>query len=108
MLAVAIFGLIVGIGFKISAVPFHFWCPDVFAGAAAEVAGFLSVASKAAAVALAARLVYAFHATCPDPWLVPKSLGVGLGVVGAVTVTYGNLAAIAQTDLKRLVEDRRG
>ncbi|QDU21650.1 NADH-quinone oxidoreductase subunit N [Urbifossiella limnaea] len=94
---------LVGLGFKLAAVPFHFWCPDVFAGAAAEVAGFLSVASKAAAVALTARLVYSFHASCPDPWLVPRTLGVGLGVVGAMTVTFGNLAAFAQTDLKRLL-----
>ncbi|HYH65772.1 MAG TPA: NADH-quinone oxidoreductase subunit N [Urbifossiella sp.] len=94
---------LVGLGFKLAAVPFHFWCPDVFAGAAAEVAGFLSVASKAAAVALAARLVYAFHAAAPDTWVVTKTLGVGLGVVGAVTVTFGNLAAFAQTDLKRLL-----
>ena len=41
-----------GLGFKLAAVPFHFWCPDVFEGAAAEVAGFLSVASKTAAIAL--------------------------------------------------------
>ena len=47
--------VVVGLGFKLAAVPFHFWCPDVFEGAAAEVAGFLSVASKAAAVALTAR-----------------------------------------------------
>src|SRR5207237_5694455 len=38
--------ILVGVGFKLAAVPFHFWCPDVFEGAAAEVAGFLSVASK--------------------------------------------------------------
>ncbi|HEX4612710.1 MAG TPA: NADH-quinone oxidoreductase subunit N, partial [Urbifossiella sp.] len=94
---------LVGLGFKLAAVPFHFWCPDVFAGAAAEVAGFLSVASKAAAVGLTARLLYSLHAAVPDPWLVPRTLGVGVGVVGAVTVTFGNLAAFAQTDLKRLL-----
>src|SRR5262245_22236869 len=43
---------LVGVAFKLSAVPFHFWCPDVFEGASAEVAGFLSVASKGAALAL--------------------------------------------------------
>lgn len=94
---------LVGLGFKLSAVPFHFWCPDVFAGAAAEVAGFLSVASKAAAVGLTVRLLYDLHAASPDPWLVPRTFGVGLGVVGAVTVTFGNLAAFAQTDLKRML-----
>ena len=49
--------LLVGLGFKLAAVPFHFWCPDVFEGAAAEIAGFLSVASKAAAVALTTRVL---------------------------------------------------
>ncbi len=48
--------LLIGLGFKLAAVPFHFWCPDVFEGAAAEVAAFLSVASKGAALALVARL----------------------------------------------------
>src|SRR5207247_7444439 len=48
---------LVGIAFKLAAVPFHFWCPDVFEGASAEVAGFLSVASKGAALALLARVV---------------------------------------------------
>src|SRR5581483_975315 len=56
LLVVAIFGLIVGIGFKISAVPFHFWCPDVFEGAHIDVSTFLSVASKGAALVLLLRL----------------------------------------------------
>jgi len=50
------FFVLIGIGFKLAAVPFHFWCPDVFEGAAAEVAAFLSVASKGAALALLARI----------------------------------------------------
>src|SRR5262249_13750564 len=49
--------VLIGLCFKLSVVPFHFWCPDVFEGAAAEVAAFLSVASKAAAFALTGRLV---------------------------------------------------
>src|SRR5260370_31056779 len=49
--------IFIGIAFKLAAVPFHFWCPDVFEGASAEVAGFLSVASKGAALALLARFV---------------------------------------------------
>jgi NADH-quinone oxidoreductase subunit N len=50
----------VGLAFKLSAVPFHFWCPDVFEGASAEIAGYLSVASKAAALALLIRVVVGF------------------------------------------------
>lgn len=56
VLALAGLMITVGLAFKLSAVPFHFWCPDVFEGAAAEVGGFLSVASKAAAMALLVRV----------------------------------------------------
>lgn len=58
VLVLALGGLMLGVGlaFKLSAVPFHFWCPDVFEGASAEVDGFLSVASKAAALALLLRV----------------------------------------------------
>ena len=52
--------LMVGVAFKLSAVPFHFWAPDVFEGATAEVAAFLSVASKAAALGLLVRLATGF------------------------------------------------
>jgi NADH-quinone oxidoreductase subunit N len=92
----------VGLGFKLAAVPFHFWCPDVFEGAAAEVAGFLSVASKAAAVALTARVVLTLDATAGG-WVVPGTLGAAVGVVAAVTVTFGNLAAFGQANVKRLL-----
>src|SRR3954468_20660276 len=57
LLVVAVFGLICGIGFKISAVPFHFWCPDVFEGASIDVSAFLSVASKGAALILLMRVL---------------------------------------------------
>src|SRR5438045_1115047 len=63
LLAVAVFGLIVGVGFKISAVPFHFWCPDVFEGASIDVSAFLSVASKGAALALLLRVLMTFAET---------------------------------------------
>jgi NADH-quinone oxidoreductase subunit N len=58
--------ILVGIAFKLSAVPFHFWCPDVFEGASAEVNAFLSVASKAAALALLVRVALGF-AYIPSP-----------------------------------------
>jgi NADH-quinone oxidoreductase subunit N len=98
-----------GIGFKLAAVPFHFWCPDVFEGAAAEVAGFLSVASKGAALALLGRFVYALAgltSLTPDyaTWLkMAQYLGIAIAVTAAITVTFGNLAAYLQTNLKRLL-----
>ncbi len=101
-----------GLAFKLSAVPFHFWCPDVFEGAAAEVGAFLSVASKAAAVALLLRLGLALG----DPAIAAAGPGstVGLadvrhftvyvvGLMAAVTCTLGNLAAYGQTNMKRLL-----
>lgn len=87
--------VLVGLGFKLAAVPFHFWCPDVFEGATAEVAGFLSVASKAAAVALTLRVALLLDGS--------QTFAVGVGIIAAVTTTFGNLAAYSQTNLKRLL-----
>ena len=162
--------LMVGLAFKLSAVPFHFWCPDAFEGAPAEVGGFLSVASKAAALALLVRVALGFGyipeqrplawadppadeariqedrsdnltSNSPDvsadaPTLststtsLPTSteaasgeapekstretriealgpvrnyMAILIGVLAMVTCTFGNLAAYAQTNLKRLL-----
>src|SRR5262249_2655237 len=97
---------------KLAAVPFHFWCPDVFEGAAAEVAGFLSVASKGAALALLARLAFILSGLDPQvgsipteaDWLnVVQYLVPALAFFAALTATFGNLAAYVQTNLKRLL-----
>jgi NADH-quinone oxidoreductase subunit N len=89
----------VGVGFKLTAFPFHFWAPDVFEGAAAEVAAFLSVASKAAALGLLTRLATAL-AAAPD---ARQFLVVLISLLAAVTCTFGNLAAYGQNNLKRLL-----
>ena len=89
--------IIVGLGFKVSIVPFHFWAPDVYTGAPTPVAGFLSTASKAAGFAVIARLfVVAFPAIAYD-W---ASI---LAVLSAITMTLGNLVAMKQTNIKRLL-----
>lgn len=98
--------VLVGIAFKLSLVPFHFWCPDAFEGASAEVAGFLSVASKAGAFALLVRFALAFSPVGMDsPALQTLCLifGISLGVVSILSMTFGNLAAYTQTNLKRLL-----
>jgi NADH-quinone oxidoreductase subunit N len=103
--------LLIGVAFKLAAVPFHFWCPDVFEGASAEVAGFLSVASKGAALALLARLGFALSGLDPltltltyDPWTgVTRYLILAIGIFAGLTATFGNLAAFPQTNLKRLL-----
>ncbi len=94
---------LVGLGFKLAAVPFQFWCPDVFEGAAAEVAGFLSVASKAGAIGLTGRVLLTLHAAQHGSWAIPASLGIGIAGIAMITVTFGNLAAFTQTNLKRLL-----
>ena len=91
--------LLVGLAFKLSLVPFHFWCPDAFEGAPAEVGGFLSVASKAAAFALLIRVVH--QLTGLEDLAVP--LAIGLGVIAVVSSTFGNLAAYFQTNVKRML-----
>jgi NADH-quinone oxidoreductase subunit N len=107
ILVAGFFLILVGVAFKIAAVPFHFWCPDVFQGAAAEVAGFLSVASKGAALGLLLR----FAVLLTEPWsqratelpALAQGLAWSVGMLAALTATYGNLAAYAQTNLKRLL-----
>ena len=98
----------VGVSFKLSAVPFHFWAPDVFEGATAEVAAFLSIASKAAALGLLVRLTLGLGtASGADAMaaLEPaRQYMSGLvALLAAVTCTFGNLAAYGQTNMKRLL-----
>ncbi len=97
--------VIVGLGFKLAAVPFHFWCPDVFEGASAEVAAFLSVASKGAALALTARFLMMIAGPSGSQTIVLMggTIGLLLAAIAAVTATLGNLAALGQTNLKRLL-----
>jgi len=101
-LALGLVFMLIGLAFKLSAVPFHFWCPDVFEGAAAEIGAFLSVASKAAAMALTGRLVMTL-ATAAGWSLAAPAFGPVLALFAAVTATFGNLAAYPQTNLKRLL-----
>ena len=111
MFVVACVMIFAGFAFKISAVPFHFWAPDVYAGAPASVAGFLAVASKAAGFAALVRVVGASVTATPqglaDPLRVLWPSGnvwFGILAVAAVlTMTIGNLAALKQREIKRLL-----
>lgn len=89
--------ILVGLGFKTSFVPFHFWAPDVYEGAPTPVSGFLSTASKAAGFAVLVRL---FFVAFPD---FGVSWTVTLAIVSAVTMTVGNLLTLQQTNIKRLL-----
>jgi NADH-quinone oxidoreductase subunit N len=103
--------ILIGVAFKLAAVPFHFWCPDVFEGASAEIAGFLSVASKGAALAMLARITLVLGGLDPQvgppgqaQWInVVRYLVPALAFFAALTATFGNLAAYLQTNLKRLL-----
>jgi len=89
--------VLVGLGFKVSLVPFHFWAPDVYEGSPTPVAGFLSTASKAAGFAVIVRFFFvAFPEFAPSWTLV-------LAALSAITMTVGNLLAISQTNIKRLL-----
>jgi NADH-quinone oxidoreductase subunit N len=83
VLGVACLMIAVGLAFKLSAVPFHFWCPDVFEGATAEIGGFLSVASKAAALALLVRVVVGVSSLPPPDYQPGERTAVAQRMVAA-------------------------
>ena len=89
--------LLVGFSFKIAAVPFHFWAPDVYQGAPTTVAGFMAAGTKAAAFAALVRILGTGLAGSAETW-------TGLVVVLSIlTMTVANLAALVQTNIKRLL-----
>jgi NADH-quinone oxidoreductase subunit N len=99
-LTIAVLLSLVGFGYKIAAVPFHMWCPDVYQGAPTPFVAFLSVGPKAAGMAALLRFVLigfggASGGAFPWPAL--------LGVLSIATMTVGNLIAIAQENVKRLL-----
>ena len=98
ILATAAFVLIaVGLFFKISAVPFHQWAPDVYEGAPTPVTAYVSVASKTASFALLFRLFFVVFGSTQGNWIY---LIAGIAVA---SLTWGNLAALTQTNVKRLL-----
>lgn len=89
---------LVGLAFKLSLVPFHAWTPDVYEGAPLPVTAFMSVVTKAGTLAVLARFAYAaLPAERASAVLLP------LWVLAALSMLVGNLAALAQTDMKRLL-----
>jgi NADH-quinone oxidoreductase subunit N len=102
LMGVSLVALMIGIAFKVSAVPFHFWCPDVFEGASIEVTTWLSVASKAAGLGLLLRIVSILTTSMNTP-ITLKWVMLAIAIMAAVTCTVGNLSAYWQTNLKRLL-----
>lgn len=91
--------VLVGLGFKTSIVPFHFWAPDVYQGSPTPISGFLSTVSKAAGFAALARVLFYVFGGPIDSQLWVTILS-GLSIA---TMTLGNLAAIAQRNIKRML-----
>ena len=100
-LLIAITFILAGIGYKIASVPFHMWSPDVYEGAPIPITAFLSVASKAAGFALFIRF---FHSGFNKPEIMQSvDWGLLLAIISALTMTVGNLAALPQRNVKRLL-----
>ncbi len=97
--------VVVGFGFKISAVPFHFWTPDVYEGAPTPVTGFLSVASKAASFALLVRFfVLVFPSTVVIGGHEIQNFWVQLmSAFALISMTVGNVVALSQRNIKRML-----
>ncbi|MSQ40960.1 MAG: NADH-quinone oxidoreductase subunit N [Dehalococcoidia bacterium] len=89
--------LVAGFGFKVSAVPFQMWVPDVYQGAPTPITAYLSVASKAAGFAVLLRVFYVAFGQFDVNW------GGIFAVLSVLSMTVGNLAAVAQRDIKRML-----
>jgi NADH-quinone oxidoreductase subunit N len=109
-LMLAVIMVVAGMGFKIAAVPFHMWAPDVYEGAPTPITAFLSVGSKAASFAMLLRI---FLEALPTMRIVTAGLNPGANavigwstmfyVLSVVTMTVGNFAALTQSNLKRML-----
>jgi NADH-quinone oxidoreductase subunit N len=97
LVTLGIFFITVGFAFKVSAVPFHFWAPDTYEGAPTPVAAFLSVASKTGGFVALLLLIYVGFLGRSDVW------GPMFWVLAALTMTVGNLIALRQTNIVRLL-----
>jgi NADH-quinone oxidoreductase subunit N len=95
LLAVAM--ILIGLGFKVSAAPFHIWTPDVYQGAPAPVVGLMSTAPKAAAFAVLLRILFNGAPMLRDHWVILVE------ILAVLSMTIGNLGALLQSDVKRLL-----
>ena len=89
--------LLVGLAFKVSAVPFHMWTPDVYEGSPTPVTAFFATAPKVAAMALIARLMWGAFGNVPGDW------GQIIAVMALLSMFLGSIAGIGQRDIKRLM-----
>ena len=96
LLTLALGMMLIGLGFKVSAAPFHVWTPDVYEGAPAPVVGFMSTAPKAAAFAVLLRITYTGFGSMAHSWTIL------LWIMAAASMTIGNLGALTQRNVQRM------
>ena len=89
--------ILAGLAFKVSAAPFHMWTPDVYQGAPTSVTAFMAAATKTAAMVLTLRILVTAFPDESELWTI------AVAVIACVSLAWGNLAALAQRDLKRLL-----
>ena len=97
LIILAVILVVAGMGFKIAAVPFHMWAPDVYEGAPTPITAFLSVGSKAASFAMLLRIFLEGLPSLAADWRLLFE------ILAIVTMTVGNVAALTQTNLKRML-----
>ncbi|HYG75454.1 MAG TPA: NADH-quinone oxidoreductase subunit N [Planctomycetota bacterium] len=95
----------IGFLYKIAAVPFHYWSPDVYEGAPTTATGFFSVVPKAAGFAVLIRVLCAFFPIgfSPDKWMGYPNIEAIVGIVAIATMCLGNLGALGQSNVKRML-----
>jgi len=103
ILALALTTIIAGIGFKLGLPPFHQWLPDVYEGSPTPVAAFLSVGSKAAGLVAFAKILILGMGAFWGPEMMPNDWGYLVGVLACAAMIYGNVVAIRQTNIKRML-----
>jgi NADH-quinone oxidoreductase subunit N len=89
--------IVAGLAFKVSAAPFHMWTPDVYEGSPTSVTGFMAAATKVAALVMTLRILVTAFPEQADVWTI------AIAVLAAISLAWGNLGALAQRDLKRIL-----
>lgn len=97
LMVLGILFFLAGFAYKLSAVPFHMWAPDIYQGAPTPVAGFLAVGAKVATLGILCRLLFNFFIPFADSWLTV------ILALAMLSIIFGNLVAIPQRDVKRML-----
>jgi NADH-quinone oxidoreductase subunit N len=101
--SIALMMIMAGLTFKLAIVPFHMWAPDVYEGAPTPITAFLSVGSKAAGLAAIVRIFDGMFIAFASDMMAPRDWGNMMAVLAAITMIVGNVIAIRQTSIKRML-----